>query len=131
MAATASLSTLLRRTTLDDHEDVLRAVDTVLRKSRNDIEAQHVKVVALLKLERYEIALRVLADGSNELGARTTLEKAYALYKLGKWEEAESIASQSTAKRALKHVEAQAVFVHISTYNKRMSDALLEPRHIG
>lgn len=106
----ASLSTLLRQTTLDDHEDVLRAADALLKNSRNDIGAQHVKVVALLKLDRYEDALRILADGGDELGARTILEKAYALYKLGKWEEAEITAAQAPSRRALKHVEAQAVF---------------------
>ncbi|KAI9791089.1 MAG: Signal recognition particle core component [Peltula sp. TS41687] len=110
MAATASLSALLRQTALEDHEDVLRAADAVLKKSRHDIEAQHVKVVALVKLDRFEDALRVLAAGNDELNARATLEKTYALYKLGKWEEAEHIASQAPARRALRHVQAQAAY---------------------
>ena len=111
MAATTaqSLSALLRRSTIEDHEEVLRACNSALKKSKTDIEAQHVKVVALLKLDRYEDALRVFEDGGEKLKDRLPLERAYALYKQGKYAEAEKVTQLAGNERGLKHVEAQTV----------------------
>ncbi|KAI9843690.1 MAG: Signal recognition particle core component [Sclerophora amabilis] len=109
-SVTQSLSSLLRQTTLDDHEEVLKAANAVLKKSKNDLDAQHVRVVALLKLDRYDAALRVLEEGGSKLRERTNLERAYALYKLGRFPEAEEIAKSTTAGRGYKHVEAQATY---------------------
>lgn len=111
MAATPtqSLSALLRRSTIEDHDEVLRACNSALKTSKTDIEAQHVKIVALLKLDRYEDALRVFEDGGEKLKERLPLERAYALYKQGKYVEAEKVTQLAGGERGLKHVEAQTV----------------------
>jgi hypothetical protein len=167
-SSTTVLAALLKRATLDDHEEVLHAADAALAKKTtpgggdDDIGALHAKVVALLKLDRYEDALRTLegqdgheAGGSRgggergaggakggrggkgggggdsssrreELRKRTPVERAYALYKVGRWDEARALAQQQQQQeqeqqeqqqafsgardqRALKHIEAQAV----------------------
>lgn len=112
MAASSltSLSCLLQRSTLDDDEEVLDACNAALKKSKTDLEAQHVKVIALLKLDRFDDALRVLQDGGHTLQDRTRLEFAYAQYKSGNLEEAAELAAQIPTQRGARHVEAQAVF---------------------
>jgi Putative TPR-like repeat len=107
--AVQTLSTLLRRSTIGDPEEVLELCNAALRKSRNDIQAQHAKVVALLKLDRYEDSLRVLEEGGEDLIKKASLEYAYALYKSGKLDEAADFAARINAGRGAKHVEAQAV----------------------
>ena len=69
-AAANSLSTLLRQTTIDDHEEVLKAANAALKKTKSDLEAQHVKAVALLNLERYDDVLKVFEDGGDKLKER-------------------------------------------------------------
>ncbi|KKK25916.1 hypothetical protein AOCH_004468 [Aspergillus ochraceoroseus] len=81
--ATQSLSSLLQRATIDDHEEVLRSSDAVLAKSKTNAHAQHVKVVALLKLDRYEDCLRVFEECGDRLKQKAALEYGYALYKCG------------------------------------------------
>lgn len=106
---TASLTALLRGTTIDDHEEVLKAANAVLKSSKGDQDALHTKVVALLKLDRFEDALRALDDGGDKLAERCVLEKSYALYKTGKLEEAEKLV-EGAQKRGLKHVAAQVAY---------------------
>jgi signal recognition particle subunit SRP72 len=110
-----SISSLLKQANLDDDEEVLKACNAAIKKSKNDIEAQHVKVVALLKLDRFEDALRVIQDGGEALQAQAQLEWAYALYKAGRSEEAAELAAKRATKRGVKHVEAQAVCVFLIT----------------
>ena len=83
-----TLSALLQRTTITDHEEVLRACNTSLKTSKNDLETQYIKVIALLKLDRYDDALRVLVESGDRLIQRGDVERAYALYKVGELEEA-------------------------------------------
>lgn len=110
VAVTAqSLSALLRRSTIEDHDEVLKACNSALKTSKADIEAQHVKVVALLNLDRYEDALRVVEDGGEKLKDRIPLERAYALYKQGKYDEAEKVVQLAGEGRGLRLVEAQTV----------------------
>jgi signal recognition particle subunit SRP72 len=104
-----TLSTLLRRSTIGDPEEVLKSCNAALRKSRNDIQAQHAKAVALLKLDRYDDSLQVLEEGGEVLRKKASLEYAYALYKCGKSDEAAEFAAKIDAGRGAKHVEAQAV----------------------
>lgn len=106
---TASLTTLLRNATIDDHDEVLKAANAVLKSSKGDQDALHTRVVALLKLDRFDDALRALDDGGDKLAERCVLEKAYALYKTGKLEEAEKLV-QGAQKRGLKHVAAQVAY---------------------
>ena len=87
---------------------VLRATAVALKKSKSDIDAQHVRVVALLKLDRYDDAIQALEAGGEKLQERASLEKAYALYKVGRLGEAAQLAKREDS-RGMKHVEAQAV----------------------
>lgn len=104
-----SLAALLQRATIDDHEEVLKSCNAALKKSKTDIHAQHVKAVALLKLDRYEDCLRIIEEGGDALKQRASLEYAYALYKVGKLSEALDVAAKLCTGRGAKHVEAQAV----------------------
>jgi signal recognition particle subunit SRP72 len=121
MAATSvqSLSTLLQRSTVVDHEEVVRACNAVLKNSKHDIGTQHIKVVALLKLERFEDVIRVIEEGGEPLKMRAPLEWSYALYKTGKLNEAVEVAASSGMGRGAKHVEAQAVCVRFKTVRSR------------
>lgn len=114
MTSAGSLAALLRQTHLDDHDAVLNEAQASLRKSKDDLNAQLVRVVALLKLDRYEDALRALEEGGEQLKERAKLETAYGLYKVGRWDEAQSLAKKVPTGRAFKHVEAQAVSVCLS-----------------
>ena len=109
-ATTPDLSSLLKRTTIDDHEAVLKACNATLKQSKTDLDAQHVKVVALLKLDRFDDALQALDAGGSGLQERACFERAYALYKTGKLEEANSIAESIIKARGAKHVQAQASY---------------------
>lgn len=110
-APTKSLTTLLQRTTITDHEEVLRACTASLKASKNDAETQCIKFVALLKLDRYDDALRVLEECGDGLKQRVAVERAYALYKVGELAEARNIAKGVTNDRGARHVEAQAVCI--------------------
>lgn len=132
MTSAGSLAALLRQTHLDDHDEVLKEAQSALRKSKHDLDAQVVRVVALLKLDRYEDALKALEEGGDRLNERATLERAYALYKVGRWHEAQRIAKQASGGRAFKHVEAQAVRLRESLFTYFALDVLtdIEFRHI-
>ena len=104
----SSISALLKHSTIDDHEEVLKACNTTLKQSRGDLEAQHVKAVALLKLERYDDALRVFEESGDSLKSKGRLAYAYSLYKVGDLEQAEKVA-ETVNTRGAKHLEAQAV----------------------
>ncbi len=109
MTATLSLSALLKQTTIEDHEAILRACNISLKQTRGDSDVLHIKFVALLKLDRYDDALRVLEEGGDKLKQTARFERAYALYKLGELEEARAIAEGIRNHRGARHVEAQAV----------------------
>lgn len=104
-----TLSALLKHSSINDHEEVLKACNISLKQSKADADILHIKVVALLKLDRYEDALRALEGGNDNLQQKAKLEKAYALYKIGELEQAKGIAKSITGSRGAKHIEAQAV----------------------
>ncbi|TVY31578.1 Signal recognition particle subunit, partial [Lachnellula subtilissima] len=106
---TATLSSLLKSSAISDHSDVLKAANGVLKASKNNPDALHTRVVALLKLDRFSDALRALDDGGDKLAERCTFEKAYALYKTGELEEAFKLAQRGDG-RGLKHVAAQVAY---------------------
>lgn len=106
-----TLSALLQRTSIEDHEEVLKACNASLKQSKGDLELQHIKIVALLKLDRYDDALRVLEEGGDRLKQRVPTESAYALYKVGEFEEAKNVAKRISDERGARHVEAQAVCI--------------------
>ena len=112
MAATAkTLSGLLQQISIDDHEEILKACNNALKSSKNDLDFLHVRIVALLKLDRYDDALRILEENADSLKEKAKVEHAYALYKTGQLSEAKSIASKILDDRGARHVEAQAVRV--------------------
>lgn len=111
MATTShSLSALLKQTTIDDHDAVLKACNISLKQAKGDLQLQHTKFVALLKLDRYDDALRVLEEGGNNLKQKARFERAYALYKVGDLEQAKDIARGIEEERGARHVEAQASY---------------------
>ncbi|KAJ5217023.1 hypothetical protein N7468_010031 [Penicillium chermesinum] len=105
-----SLSSLLQQASIDDHEEVIQSCNDVLAKSKNDLTAQHIKVIALLKLDRYEDALRALEAGGDALKKQAGFEHGYVLYKLGKLEEALETVARATPSRGASHLEAQASY---------------------
>ena len=104
-----TLSALLSHTTIDDHNEILQACNVSLKQSKTDLETQHIRFVALLKLDRFDDALRVLDEAGDKLKQEAKLERAYALYKTGELQEAKEIARGIEADRGARHVEAQAV----------------------
>ncbi|KAF1991075.1 signal recognition particle protein [Aulographum hederae CBS 113979] len=108
-APTPTLSTLLSKTTLTDHSTLLAAASRALKKSKADPEAQHVRIVALLKLDRFDDALRAFEEGGDALKQRARLEWAYALYKSGELERAEEVAGEVGGRGGL-HVLAQTTY---------------------
>ena len=107
--ATQKLSSLLQHASIDDHDELLQSANAALAKSKSDVQAQHAKVVALVKLDRYDDCLRVFEEGGDALKKRAALEYAYALYKTGQLDAAIEIVSKITNSRGARHLEAQAV----------------------
>lgn len=106
-----SLSALLRTASIDDHDEILKAANGALKANKRDELAQHTKVVALLKLDRFEDALRAISEADAKLQTKCLLEKAYALYKAGKLVEAgAALKSAGLDKRSFKHVAAQVAY---------------------
>ena len=101
---------MLQKTSLDDHSEVLKLCNAALKRSKSDLEAQHVKAVALLRLDRYEEALHHFEESGATLKEKSPLEYAYTLYKTGRLEEAAKVASSVGASRGAQHVEAQATY---------------------
>ena len=107
--AAKELSALLQRSSIDDHEEILKACNAALKTSKSDPDLLHVRLVALLKLDRYEDALRTLEESGDKLKEKAKFERAYALYKTGQLNEAKILAKSVLENRGVQHVEAQAV----------------------
>lgn len=110
MASPQSLSALLQNATLSDHEEILKAANNVLKKSKTDKNAHHARLVALLKLDRYDDALKALEEGGDELRNQAKLEWAYALYKTGDLEQAEVVARDGRGSQDMLYVEGQTAY---------------------
>lgn len=108
MAATTPLLTaLLKKATIDDHDEILKASNAALKKNKSDSEAQHVKVISLLNLEQYADAVKFAEECGDGLIAKANFEYAYALYKVGRFQDAAQIA-EHLSDRGGQHLEAQA-----------------------
>ena len=106
-----SLASLLQRASIDDHEEVLQSCNAALAKSKSDLKAQHIKVIALLKLDRYEEALKIFeTERGSALKQSAGLEYAYASYKCGYLEQATEAVTHAAAGRGASHLEAQVVW---------------------
>jgi len=112
--AIAALNSLLRRTTVEDHAEALKLANAAIKAAKgntNDLTtAQHARVVALLKLDRFEDALRAMAEGGTGLQDLCVLEKSYALYKTGDLDAAEELLQSAGAGRGMQHVAAQVAY---------------------
>lgn len=104
-----SISALLQKSSLDDDEEILKACNAALKKSKSDVVAQHVKAIALLKLDRFDEAVHVFESAGEDLQKKAPLEHAYSLYKAGKPKEAADAATKVEDGRGARHLEAQAV----------------------
>ncbi|EPE09484.1 signal recognition particle protein [Ophiostoma piceae UAMH 11346] len=114
-SAVNALNSLLRGTSIEDHEEALKLANAAISApgpsgSIEKLTAQHAKVVALLKLDRFDDALRIIASGGDALAERCVLEHAYALYKTGDLDTAATIATSASSSRALKHIAAQVAY---------------------
>ena len=129
MASSAkSLSALLAQASLDDDDEILKAANATIKKSKADLDAHHAKAVALLKLDRYDDAAKLFRDVP-KLQDRARFEYAYALYKSGEAGQAVEVAQEDASTRAMKHVLAQAVRISFC-WSWSYSDAN-EDRHTG
>ncbi|KAK4453598.1 signal recognition particle subunit SRP72 [Podospora aff. communis PSN243] len=112
--AIAALNSLLRRTTVEDHNEALKLANAAIKAAKGNsgdlTTAQHTRVVALLKLDRFQDALRAIAEGGNALQKLCVLEKSYALYKNGELDAAEELLQSAGAGRGMKHVAAQVAY---------------------
>jgi signal recognition particle subunit SRP72 len=108
-ATTPLLAGLLKKATIEDHEEILKASSAALKKSRTDVQAQHAHAVALLKQDRYDEALRFIQDCGQPLQERAALEHAFVLYKTGQWEEALNTL-EGASGRGAQHLEAQVQY---------------------
>ena len=104
-----SLQSLLRNLDLTDHEEVLKAANAALKQTKGDPEAQHVRIVALLKLDRFDDAIRAFDDAGDGLKKKAQLEWAYVLYKAGRLQEAQEAADDGKG-RGIQHVFAQSSY---------------------
>lgn len=130
-SGTPSLANLLSKSTLTDHEEILRAANATHKKSKQDPEAQHARVVALLKLDRYEDAVRAVEEGGDALKAAAGLEYSYALYKDGKLAQAKAVA-RTLEGRAARFVEAQALYREEDFENvRRIYQELMQEKNAG
>lgn len=111
MSSPATLATLLRSASLDDHTEILNAANAALRSNAKDKSAQVARVVALLKLDRFGDALRALEEGGEALKKNAALEYAYALYKVERLQEAQEAIQRYGAKSpSMQHMEAQVAY---------------------
>ncbi|TGJ84326.1 hypothetical protein E0Z10_g4440 [Xylaria hypoxylon] len=110
----ATLASLLRASTIQDHDEVLKLANAAIKASKTDIDAQHTRVIALLKLDRFDDALRAIAEGGHALESKCILEKAYALYKTGHLQDARDTAEKATSAQAdsrpFRHLRAQIAY---------------------
>ncbi|KAK4127712.1 hypothetical protein N657DRAFT_564810 [Parathielavia appendiculata] len=119
--AVLALNSLLRAASIQDHAEALDLATAALRAAKGPgaelVTAHHTRVVALLKLDRFDDALRAIAEGGDALGNACLFEKAYALYKTGDLEAAETVLRDAgvvgkgrRAGRGLKHVAGQVAY---------------------
>lgn len=104
-----SLSELLAWATDGDHIRILKNAEAALENTTTDLETQHIRVVALIKLDRFDDALLAFQAIGTGLKDCASLEYAYVLYKTGSLDEAEIEAAVTPSCRGMRHVLAQAV----------------------
>lgn len=106
---TSLLNSLVKKTTIDDHDANLQASEQTLKGSPDDSDALQNKAIALLKLERYAEALKHFAQ-TESLQQSLPEAYAYCLYRQGKFEEAVAVASAVKNSRGAQHITLQAAY---------------------
>lgn len=107
----AALSSLLKSSTIDDHDEILKAANAAIKANKSDVTSQRTRIVALLKLDRFDDVLRALDEGGSLLETQCLLEKAYALYKTGKLDESTAVLKAAgLSQRSFQHVAAQVAY---------------------
>ncbi|PHH58473.1 hypothetical protein CDD81_5712 [Ophiocordyceps australis] len=103
---------MLRAATLNDHDELLQAAKAAIKADKQDWTAHQTRVVALLKLDRFDEAVAAISQGGAEVESRCVVEKAYALYKTGRLQEAAAVVQSggSGETRSLKHIAAQVAY---------------------
>ncbi|KAK9460512.1 uncharacterized protein V1516DRAFT_676905 [Lipomyces oligophaga] len=113
----ASLQELLEKLNVhvdnEEHTSVIDLADRVLKQDPDDRKALKSKIVALIKLERFDSALELALKYSDAI-----LEACYCLYSLGRLDEAsakidEALVSSSLGPvqtRGLKHLKGQVAY---------------------
>lgn len=105
------LSALLQSSSLVDENEVLAAANQSIKADENNLVAHHTKIVALLKLDRFQDAITAISEGSNALQSQCAMEKAYALYKIGEIEDASKTLFNTTSSNVgFKHLAAQVAY---------------------
>ncbi|PHH51403.1 Signal recognition particle subunit srp72 [Ceratocystis fimbriata CBS 114723] len=106
-----SLAAALKAATLNDHEAILDAANASLKTSKNDTFANHTRIVALLKLDRFDDVLRTVSGLGENIKSQFSLETAYAMYKLGQLDDAAQVLSTCTPKtEAVQQLEGQIAY---------------------
>lgn len=112
MSKDAQLSTLLSNVSLgnsvEDHEKIYSSASQALRSNPSDGAAFKAKAVSLVKLDRYEEALKHCDDpqAKDFTEAHLQCERAYSLYKLGRLQEVWD-KKWTDSSCAMKHILAQ------------------------
>jgi signal recognition particle subunit SRP72 len=133
MTATSDLTSLLRNTRITSDEEILRVANTTLKTSKNDATASHARIVALLKLDRFDDALRAFEESGDALKEKAGLEYAYTLYKAGELQKAEEIARKHGSgdwetARGAQHVLAQTTYrLEKFDHAKQLYEQLSQP----
>ncbi|PHH68758.1 hypothetical protein CDD82_297 [Ophiocordyceps australis] len=110
--AASALGAMLRAATLNDHDELLKAANAAIKADKQDWTAHQTRVVALLKLDRFDEAVAAISQAGGEIEARCVVEKAYALYKTGRLQEAAAVVQSCGlgGSRSLNHIAAQVAY---------------------
>ncbi|KAJ3098071.1 hypothetical protein HDU97_004330 [Phlyctochytrium planicorne] len=103
---------ILRFIDEDRDEDVVKLAGELLDKDDGDVDAFLLKVVGLIKVDRFQEALDTIAAATDELRDEALYEKAYAHYRLHQHSECASALKEAKAKNSrsdLSHLELQLV----------------------
>ena len=111
-ASTGTLNALVKAISIEDHDEILKTTTAALESIPQDHAIRHTKVVALLKLDRFEDAIRVIDEGGAEVHRQCPLESAYAHYKSGNLSKAREYLQPalSSGQRSVLHLEAQVAY---------------------
>ncbi|KAJ3410311.1 hypothetical protein HDV05_003891 [Chytridiales sp. JEL 0842] len=108
----------------DDHERIVKLCDKLLVSMPNDEDVVNTKVVALIKLDKFEDALGTITKAPKPLKDQLLYEQAYCFYKQHKHEECLKViddARQSksgfTSSAAWDHLEMQVEY-NAETFDK-------------